>query len=92
MHAQSQVPRRFSVVDRGWFETLGGMTRHYCRAAHEDIDLCLRSLRRGVPAWVHPLAMWHFDRRQPVRPEPSKGGAILNGWLLPPAVERDDRS
>jgi hypothetical protein len=76
------VPSAFLSVDRAWFEALGGFTRHYCRAAHDDIDLCLRSLKRGVPAWVHPLPLWYFERRSPVRPEPSKGGAILNDWLL----------
>lgn len=76
------VPATFFSVDRAWFETLGGFTRHYSRAVHEDIDLCLRSLRRGVPAWVHPLPFWHFDRRPPVHAELSKGGATLNGWLL----------
>lgn len=76
------VPAAFLSIDRAWFETLGGFTRHYSRAVHEDIDLCLRSLRRGVPAWVYPLSMWYFERRPPLRAEPSKGGAILNGWLL----------
>lgn len=76
------VPSAFLSVDRAWFEALGGFTRHYCRAAHDDIDLCLRSLQRGVPAWVHPLPLWFFERRSPVRPEPSKGGMILNNWLL----------
>ena len=76
------VPAAFLSIDRAWFETLGGFTRHYSRAGYDDIDLCLRSLRRGVPAWVHPLLMWHFERRPPVRAEPSKGGAILNSWLL----------
>ena len=76
------VSAAFLSVDRGWFETLGGFTRHYARAAHDDIDLCLRSLKSGIPAWIHPLPMWHFDRRQPVRAEPSKGGAIFNSWLL----------
>jgi hypothetical protein len=76
------VSAAFMSVDRAWFEVLGGFTRHYARAAHEDIDLCLRSVKRGVPAWLHPLPMWHFDRRQPVRAEPSKGGALLNSWLL----------
>jgi hypothetical protein len=81
-HPVTGVPAAFMSIDRGWFETLGGFSRNYSRAAHEDIDLCLRSLKRGVPAWVHPLAMWHFDRRPPQRAEPSKGGAILNSWLL----------
>ena len=76
------VPAAFLSIDRAWFDTLGGITRQYSRAAHEDIDLCLRSLRRRVPAWVYPLPMWYFERRPPLRAEPSKGGAILNGWLL----------
>jgi hypothetical protein len=81
-HPAVGVPAAFLSIDRGWFETLGGISRQYCRGAHEDIDLCLRSLRRGVPAWVHPLPFWHFERRASLRPEPSKGGAILNSWLL----------
>jgi hypothetical protein len=76
------VPAAFLSVDRAWFEGLGGFTHHYSRAVFEDIDLCLRSLKRGVPAWAHPLPLWYFERRSPVRPEPSKGGAILNNWLL----------
>jgi hypothetical protein len=76
------VPAAFLSIDRAWFEALGGFTRHYSRAAYEDIDLCLRSLKQGVPAWVHALPMWHFTRRPPLRPEPSRGGAILNDWLL----------
>ncbi len=76
------VPATFMSVDRAWFESLGGFTRHYARAAFEDIDFCLRSLKQGVPAWIHPLPMWHFERQPPVRAEPSKGGAILNDWLL----------
>jgi hypothetical protein len=76
------VPAAFLSIDRAWFETLGGFTGQYSRAVNEDIDLCLRSRERGVSAWVHPLPMWHFDRRPTPRPEPSKGGAILNRWLL----------
>jgi hypothetical protein len=76
------VPAAFLSVDRAWFETLGGFARHYSRAAYEDIDLGLRSLRRGVPAWVHPLPFWYLQRRGPPRPEPSKGGTVLNNWLL----------
>ena len=76
------VSSAFLSVERGWFEALGGFTRNYVRGEHEDIDFCLRSLTRGVPAWSHPLQMWHFERRQPIRAEPSKGGAILNSWLL----------
>jgi hypothetical protein len=80
--AVAGVPTAFMSVDRAWFESLGGFTRNYCRGAHEDIDLCLRSLKLGIPAWIHPLPLWHFERRAPVRPEPTKGGTILNDWLL----------
>ncbi len=76
------VPGAFMSVDRRWFETLGGFSRHYARAAFDDIDFCLRSQQQGFPAWVHPLPMWHFERRGPQRPEASKGGAILNDWLF----------
>jgi hypothetical protein len=76
------VPAAFLSVDRAWLEALGGFTRHYSRAAYDDIDLCLRSLQAGVPAWIHPLPMWYFERRSPVRPEPSHGGMIFNNWLL----------
>ena len=76
------VSSAFLSVDRAWFHELGGFTRHYARAAFEDIDLCLRSLKRGVPAWVHDMPMWYLERRAPMRPEPTRGGAILNDWLL----------
>ena len=76
------VPATFMSIDRGWFAALGGFTRNYCRAVYEDIDFCLRSLSRGVPPWIYPLPLWHFDRRPPLRAEPSKGGEILNNWLL----------
>jgi hypothetical protein len=76
------ISAAFMSIDRAWFETLGGFTRQYSRAAHEDIDFCLRSLRRGVSAWVHPLPLRQFEQRRSPRPEPSKGGIILNDWLL----------
>lgn len=76
------VPAAFLSVNRTWFELMGGFTRLYARAAHEDIDLCLRSLKQGIPAWVHPLRMWQLEGRATSRPEPSRGGVILNDWLL----------
>ncbi len=76
------VPAAFMSASRAWIEQLGGFTRNYARAALEDVDLCLRATQQGVPPWVHPLPMWYFERRGPVRPEPSKGGLILNDWLL----------
>ena len=81
-HPAPGVSAAFLSIDRAWFETLGGVSRHYCRAIYEDVDLCLRSLKRGVPAWVHPLRFWYLERHGPHRMEPSKGGAILNSWLL----------
>lgn len=81
-HPVAAVPAAFLSIDRAWFERLGGFTRAYVRAARDDADLCLRSLRQGVPAWVHPLRMWCLERRGQDRPEPSRGGAILNDWLF----------
>ena len=81
-HAIAGIPAAFLSVDRAWFEHLGGFTRPYARAALEDIDLCLRALRQGSPAWVHPLDFWYFERRGQPRPEPSRGGALLNDWLF----------
>ena len=81
-HAIAGTPAAFLSVDRAWFEHLGGFTRPYARAALEDIDLCLRALRQGSPAWVHPLDFWYFERRGQPRPEPSRGGALLNEWLF----------
>jgi hypothetical protein len=82
VHEVTGVPAAFMSVDRAWFESLGGFARQYSRAAYEDIDFCLRSLGRGVPAWVHPLPLRHFEQKRPVRAEPSKGGAIFNNWLF----------
>jgi hypothetical protein len=81
-HEVSGISASFMSIDRAWFEALHGFTRQYCRAAHEDIDFCLRSRRQGVPAWMHPLPFWQFERRQSARADPSKGGTILNNWLL----------
>jgi hypothetical protein len=76
------VPGAFLSVDRAWFDQLGGFIRHYCRAALDDIDLCLRALKLGFPAWVHPLPMWHLERWGPARAEPTGGGMMLNDWLF----------
>ena len=80
-HAVIGVPAAFLSVDRAWFEALGGFIRQYARAAHEDIDFVAQPASR-CPAWVHPLPFWHFERKTPTRPEPTKGGVIFNNWLL----------
>ena len=76
------IPAAFMSVDRSWFEVLGGFTRRYSRASCEDLDFCLRSLSRGITAWVHPLHMWYFERLPVPRPLPMRGGVIFNSWLF----------
>lgn len=76
------VAGAFLSIDRGWYEKLGGFTRQYCNGGNEDLDLCLKSHKDGVPAWVQPLPMWFLEKRSPTRPAPSKAAAILNDWLL----------
>jgi hypothetical protein len=76
------IPASFLSVDRAFLDRLGGFSRSYARAALEDVDLCLRAVARDAPAWVHPLPMWMLERQGPPRPEPSKGGSLLNDWLL----------
>jgi len=76
------VPAAFLSVDRAWFEKLGGFTGDYLNCVYEDVDLCLRSLQRGVSPWVHSLPMWYFSRQPPPRPQLAKGGVLFNDWLM----------
>ena len=81
-HPVAALPAAFLSADRSWFEQLGRFTHTYVRAAYDDIDLCLRAMKDGVPAWVHPLAFWYFERRAPLKPEPGRGGTLFNDWLF----------
>jgi GT2 family glycosyltransferase len=49
------VTGAFISVNRAWFERLGGFSPEYIFGHYEDVDLCLRSLQAGTPAWLHNI-------------------------------------
>jgi GT2 family glycosyltransferase len=76
------VTGAFISVDRPWFETLGGFTEDFVFGHYEDADLCLRSLERGFPAWIHDLDLWHLEGKGSTRKLPHEGGSSVNRWLF----------
>jgi GT2 family glycosyltransferase len=76
------VTGAFISVERAWFEKLGGFTEDYVFGHYEDADLCLKSLRAGVPAWLHDLRMWHLEGKGSHRLPQHEGGSLLNRWLF----------
>ena len=72
----------FLSIDRNWFEALGGLDENYLSGDPAVADLCLRSLYRGSPSWLHDLKMWRADAVA-ARPEPSVGGAsVVSRWIF----------
>lgn len=76
------VSGAFISVDHGWFDKLGGFSDSYQAGQYEDADLCLRSLREGVPPWVHGIRMWQLDLAPDLPTRPTEAGTILNRWLF----------
>ena len=76
------VTGAFISADREWFESLGGFTEDYVFGHYEDADLCLKSLRQGVPSWLHDLRFWHLEGKGSTRRPPHEGGSLLNRWLF----------
>ncbi len=76
------VTGAFMSVERAWFEKLGGFTEDYVFGHYEDADLCLKSLRAGLPAWLHDLRMWHLEGKGSLRLPEHDGGSLLNRWLF----------
>lgn len=76
------VTGAFISADRKWFEALGGFNEDYIFGHYEDADLCLRSLERGVPAWIHDVRFWHLEGKGSVRRPPHEGGSMVNRWLF----------
>lgn len=76
------VSGAFISTDRAWFEQLGGFTEDYVFGHYEDADLCLKSLQRGTPAWMHDIRMWHLEGKGSTRLPPHEGGSTLNRWLF----------
>jgi len=74
------VTGAFISADRGWFEELGGFSQDYVFGHYEDADLCLRSLERGRPAWLHDIAFWHLEGKGSDRRPAHDGGSLINRW------------
>ena len=76
------VTGAFISVDRAWYENLGGFTEDFIFGHYEDADLCLKSLERGYPAWIHDLDLWHLEGKGSTRKLPHEGGSAVNRWLF----------
>jgi GT2 family glycosyltransferase len=76
------VTGAFISLERGWFERLGGFSPNYIFGHYEDVDLCLRSLEAGTPAWVHDLPFWHLESRGSTQERAHIGGRLVNRWLM----------
>ncbi len=76
------VTGAFISADRAWFEQLGGLTEDYLFGHYEDADLCLKSLKRGTPAWLQDVRFWHMEGKGSTRRPPHEGGSLVNRWLF----------
>ena len=76
------VTGAFISIDRAWYEELGGFTEEFIFGHYEDADLCLKSLERGYPAWMHDLDLWHLEGKGSTRKLPHEGGSAVNRWLF----------
>jgi GT2 family glycosyltransferase len=74
------VSGAFISVDRSWFEQLGGFTEDFIFGHYEDADLCLKSLEKGIPSWLHDIRLWHLEGKGSTRQAPHEGGSIVNRW------------
>jgi hypothetical protein len=76
------VTGAFISSDRDWYQALGGFTEDYIFGHYEDADLCLKSLSRGTPAWLHDLRLWHLEGKGSARRPHHEGGSLVNRWLF----------
>lgn len=76
------VTGAFISIDRAWYEELGGFSEDFIFGHYEDADLCLKSLERGYPAWIHNLDLWHLEGKGSTRKLPHEGGSAVNRWLF----------
>jgi GT2 family glycosyltransferase len=75
------VTGAFMSVEREWFERLGGFSPEYIFGHYEDVDLCLRSLVAGTPAWLHNIPFWHLESLGSKRSLPIHHAArLVNRW------------
>ncbi len=76
------VTGAFMSIDRSWYEQLEGFTEDFIFGHYEDADLCLKSLSRGAPPWLHDIRLWHLEGKGSTRSAPHEGGSIVNRWLF----------
>jgi GT2 family glycosyltransferase len=76
------VTGAFMSIDREWFERLGGFSPEFIFGHYEDVDLCLRSLEAGTPAWLHDLPFWHLESVGSKSLSLHDGGRLVNRWNL----------
>ncbi len=76
------VTGAFLSCRRDWFEQLGGFSNDYVFGHYEDADLCLRSLSRGTPPWLHDIRMLHLEGKGSVRLRVHDGSLLVNRWLF----------
>jgi GT2 family glycosyltransferase len=74
------VTGAFVSLDRTWFEALGGFSLEYVLGHYEDADLCLKSLVRGRPVWVHNVPFWHLEGKGSTRRHVHEGASTVNRW------------
>jgi GT2 family glycosyltransferase len=72
----------FVSADRAWFEELDGFNEAHLFGHYEDADLCMKSLARGVPAWMHDVRFWHLEGKGSIKRHEHEGGSLVNRWLF----------
>ncbi len=76
------VTGAFMSFDRAWFERLGGFSPEFIFGHYEDVDLCLRSLQAGTPAWLHDIPFWHLESVGAKRTPIHDAARLVNRWHL----------
>jgi GT2 family glycosyltransferase len=76
------VTGAFMSFDRAWFERLGGFSPEFIFGHYEDVDLCLRSLQAGTPAWLHDIPFWHLESAGGKRGPIHNAARLVNRWHL----------
>jgi GT2 family glycosyltransferase len=76
------VSGAFMSLQRGWFEKLGGFSTDYVLGHYEDADLCLKSLAKGQPAWIHNIKLWHMEGKGSAGMAPQNASQTINRWMF----------
>lgn len=76
------VTGAFMSIERAWFEKLGGFSPKFAFGHYEDVDLCLRSLEAGFPAWLHDIPFLHLESVGATHSPVHDAGKLVNRWYL----------